>query len=61
MIGKNLLENNEYLLTEEAEQRFCALISNARWVEQFIRNGILAEKEKRVALSGRTPIGYSRS
>lgn len=102
MIGKTLLENNDYLLTGEAEQRFCTLIrnavkakdrnfSNARWVEQFIRNGIfpamagriirdhqradkeyyrlielvdietahLAEKEKRVALSGRTPIGYS--
>lgn len=59
MIGKNLMENNDYLLTEEAEQRFCALISNAvkakdrnfsnaRWVEQFIRNGIFSAMAGRI-------------
>lgn len=59
MIGTNLLKKNDYQLSPEAEQRFCAIVkevvkakdrnfSNARWVEQFIRNGIYPAMAQRI-------------
>lgn len=59
MIGTNLLKKNDYQLSPEAEQRFCAIVnevvkakdrnfSNARWVEQFIRNGIFPAMAQRI-------------
>ena len=59
MIGKNLLEKNDYELSPEAEQLFCTIVretvrakdrnfSNARWVEQFIRNRILPAMAERI-------------
>lgn len=59
MIGTNLLKKNDFQLSPEAEQRFCAIVkevvkakdrnfSNARWVEQFIRNGIYPAMAQRI-------------
>lgn len=58
-IGKNLLEKNDYQMSTEAEQLFCSIVddtvkakdrnfSNARWVEQFIRNRIIPAMAERI-------------
>jgi hypothetical protein len=60
-IALHLFEKDDYILSDEAKdtlhQRICDTLSqrtknfgNARWVEQFIRNGIIPAMANRVTL-----------
>ena len=61
-IGENLLAKDEYKLTDEARDLLLQAIreaassrsesfGNARWVEQFVRNGIIPALADRVSCS----------
>ena len=62
-IARRLLERDEYILTDEADAEMEASISitlgqktsnfgNARWIEQFVRNGIIPAMADRIYATG---------
>ena len=64
-IARHLLERDEYILTDEADHSLEAAIgetlaakqpnfSNARWIEQFVNNGIIPAMSNRVFSTGST-------